>query len=254
MQGTTSLCEQKTWIQNKTIREIILFGSHYDEAHYISTVKACQLAHDLKELPAGDLTEIGDKGINLSGGQKARISLARAVYANADLLLMDDPISALDCNVRKRIFKQVFTKLCKENTIILVTHAVDFLHLSDKIAIMKEGKIVAYGSFDNLQDNEHLQEILKVHNDQREDTLKTACKPAKQEENASQEVDFVPHILTKEQEGQLIEKEEEIEEKPAYMNTFYRLLGYIGGKRAFIVPVIMIGLGKTLDFNKGITI
>jgi ABC-type bacteriocin/lantibiotic exporter with double-glycine peptidase domain len=68
----------------------------------------CQLERDLEILPMGDRTEIGEKGINLSGGQKARISLARAVYQEADIVLLDDPISALDANVRKKVFKHVF--------------------------------------------------------------------------------------------------------------------------------------------------
>jgi ABC-type bacteriocin/lantibiotic exporter with double-glycine peptidase domain len=82
-------------------------------------------------LPGGDLTEIGEKGINLSGGQKARVGLARAVYADRDLILMDDPISALDANVKKKIFKSVFMKKFAKKTRILVTHAIDFLHLVD---------------------------------------------------------------------------------------------------------------------------
>jgi len=73
------------------------------------------------------MTEIGEKGINLSGGQKARVSLARAVYSERPIILMDDPISALDANVRKKIFKKVFLEQFKDKTRILVTHAVDFL-------------------------------------------------------------------------------------------------------------------------------
>jgi ATP-binding cassette, subfamily C (CFTR/MRP), member 1 len=91
-----------------SIRDNILFGKPLDKARYINTIVACQLEKDLEILPAGDMTEIGEKGINLSGGQKARVSLARAVYADSDIILMDDPISALDANVRKQIFKQVF--------------------------------------------------------------------------------------------------------------------------------------------------
>lgn len=83
----------------------ILFGLPFSEAKYNQTIAACQLERDLEILPAGDQTEIGEKGINLSGGQKARISLARAVYADTDIILMDDPISALDANVRKKIFE-----------------------------------------------------------------------------------------------------------------------------------------------------
>lgn len=100
------------------------------------------MERDLEILPAGDLTEIGEKGINLSGGQKARVSLARAVYSENEIMLMDDPISALDANVKKKIFINVFLKKLKSKTRILVTHAVDFLHLVDSIVIMKKGEVV----------------------------------------------------------------------------------------------------------------
>ena len=101
--------QQVPWIQNKTIRENIIFGEPFDKERYERSIKICELTRDLEILPSGDLTEIGEKGINLSGGQKARVSLARAVYANKDLILMDDPISALDANVKKKIFQNVFT-------------------------------------------------------------------------------------------------------------------------------------------------
>ena len=104
---------------------------------------ACQLEPDLAIMPAGDLSEIGEKGINLSGGQKARVALARAIYKRPDILIMDDPISALDANVRKQIFNQVFCGLMKDSTRILVTHAVDFIHLADQVIIMNNGAIEA---------------------------------------------------------------------------------------------------------------
>lgn len=91
-----------------TIRDNILFGTPMDEARYVRTIVACCLERDFSILKAGDLTEIGERGINLSGGQKARVSLARAVYANKDIILMDDPISALDAITRKKIFKRAF--------------------------------------------------------------------------------------------------------------------------------------------------
>lgn len=94
---------------------------------------------DLEILNAGDMTEIGAKGINLSGGQKARICLARAVYSQADIMLMDDPISALDVHVRKEIFHQVIQGVSKDKTRVLVTHAVDYLHLCDRIVLMSHG-------------------------------------------------------------------------------------------------------------------
>jgi len=91
-----------------TIRDNIQFGLPLDEDKYNRTIDICQLESDLEILKGGDLTEIGEKGINLSGGQKARISLARAVYANNDIILMDDPISALDSHVKHKVFDHVF--------------------------------------------------------------------------------------------------------------------------------------------------
>lgn len=92
--------------------------------------------------------------------------LARAVYANSDIMLLDDPISALDANVRKAVMKQVILGSCKEKTRVLVTHSLDFLSLTDRIAIVSEGKLVAFDTYDNLKDSEHLKHILKIHSDQ----------------------------------------------------------------------------------------
>ncbi len=89
------------------------------------------------------MTEIGEKGINLSGGQKARVSLARAVYADLSIVLMDDPISALDAHVKEKIFHNVFLDKMLGKTRVLVTHAVDYLHLCDRLIILKEGSIAA---------------------------------------------------------------------------------------------------------------
>lgn len=108
----------------------------FDEAKYNNCVKICELTRDLEILPQGDMTEIGEKGINLSGGQKARVSLARAVYADKEIMLMDDPISALDANVKKKIFLNVFRKHCKNKTRVLVTHAVDFLGIVDRVIVL----------------------------------------------------------------------------------------------------------------------
>ena len=155
--------EQQAWIQNKTIRDNILFDQPYDEEKYLRTIQACQLVSDLKILTGGDMTEIGAKGINLSGGQKARISLARAVYSNCDVILMDDPISALDMHVRRKIFNDVFQGICAEKTRILVTHAIDYLSLCDRIVLMKNGQITAVGTHKELESNETLQEVLKIH-------------------------------------------------------------------------------------------
>lgn len=127
------------------------------------------MTRDFEILPHGDMTEIGEKGINLSGGQKARVSLARAAYADRSIILMDDPISALDANVKKKIFQNLFMDLFESKTRVLVTHALDFLHLSDRIIIMDKGMIVADGSYEELKNDPMLEKTIKVHQKNKQD-------------------------------------------------------------------------------------
>lgn len=145
-----------------TLRDNILFGEKLEEKRYVQTLSGCQLESDLAMMAAGDMSEIGERGINLSGGQKARLSLARAVYTNPDIILLDDPISALDAIVKKKIFKQVFNGLLCDKTRILVTHAVENIHLADRIVLMKEGEISAIGTPDELADHEYIKELAEI--------------------------------------------------------------------------------------------
>lgn len=98
--GSVAYVAQQAWIQNATLRDNVLFGRPFDRKRYDQVIEACALIADLAMLPAGDLTEIGEKGINLSGGQKQRVSLARAVYQDADVYYLDDPLSAVDSHGR----------------------------------------------------------------------------------------------------------------------------------------------------------
>jgi ABC-type multidrug transport system fused ATPase/permease subunit len=92
IKGTMSIVPQRPWIQNAKLRENILFGKPLDESRYNKVLDICCLRDDLKILPKGDMADIGEKGLNLSGGQKARVALARAVYADTDIILLDDPL------------------------------------------------------------------------------------------------------------------------------------------------------------------
>ncbi|KAG2502525.1 hypothetical protein BBO99_00009807, partial [Phytophthora kernoviae] len=117
--GSVAYCSQQPWIQNMTVRDNILFGLLYDRKKYEKVLDACALTADLQSLSAGDATEIGERGINLSGGQKARIALARACYSDASIYLLDSPLSAVDAIVQNEIFQKCFLGLLKNKTIIL---------------------------------------------------------------------------------------------------------------------------------------
>ena len=153
IQGSVAYTQQTPWIQSKRIRDNIIYDKDLNVNKYVDTIQFCELERDLEILTAGDFTQIGEKGVNLSGGQKARLGLARAVYQDRDIYLLDDPLSALDVHVRKNIINNVINGVLKEKTRILVTHSIDFLHLADKVVIMDDGKIKATGSFESLKEN-----------------------------------------------------------------------------------------------------
>ncbi|CAK4504851.1 unnamed protein product [Aphanomyces euteiches] len=125
--GRLAYFSQQSWIQNMTIRENILFGKPYDRVKYNRVIEACALTADLAQFPANDRTEIGQKGVNLSGGQKARISLARACYSDADIFILDSPLSAVDAIVQNEIFTKCFLGLLRNKTIVLVTHSPEII-------------------------------------------------------------------------------------------------------------------------------
>ncbi|KAF0367633.1 ABC transporter [Gigaspora margarita] len=148
--GNVGYCPQTAWIQNATLRDNITFGLPYNEEKYRQVIKDCCLEPDLKVLPAGDLTEIGEKGINLSGGQKQRVNIARAVYYNADIVLLDDPLSAVDAHVGKYLFTHCIQGALANKTRILVTHHLHYLQHVDYIICMEEGEIAEQGTYEEL--------------------------------------------------------------------------------------------------------
>lgn len=159
--GTIAYTSQNPWIQNETLKNNILLFEEFNQLRYLKVLEVCQLKHDIEILPGNDLTEIGEKGINLSGGQKARASLARAVYANRDIFLFDDPISALDADVCKKVFTQCFLGFLKNKTRILATHNIQYLNFFDRIIWMDKGKIIFNGSMEQLENQEFYITFIK---------------------------------------------------------------------------------------------
>ncbi|XP_068254004.1 ATP-binding cassette sub-family C member 10 isoform X3 [Nyctibius grandis] len=140
------LATQEPWIQFTTVRENILFGREYDARLYEEVVEACALSEDLNILPAGDQTEVGENGVTLSGGQKARIALARAVYQEKELYLLDDPLAAVDADVANHLMRKCILGILKNKTRILCTHRTEFLEKADALLLIDSGRIVKTGT------------------------------------------------------------------------------------------------------------
>uniref|UniRef100_A0AAR2LN52 ABC-type glutathione-S-conjugate transporter n=1 Tax=Pygocentrus nattereri TaxID=42514 RepID=A0AAR2LN52_PYGNA len=152
IKGSVAYVPQQAWIQNATLQDNILFGREKRKSWYQRVLEACALLPDLEILPAGDATEIGEKGLNLSGGQKQRVSLARAVYRKADVYLLDDPLSAVDAHVGQHIFDKVIGPkgVLRDKTRVLVTHGMSFLPQADLILVLVDGEITESGSYQEL--------------------------------------------------------------------------------------------------------
>jgi ABC-type multidrug transport system fused ATPase/permease subunit len=150
IRGSVAFVSQAPFILNDTLKNNILFGRELDQARYEEVLRVCHLTADLKELPGGDQCEIGERGINLSGGTRARVSLARGVYADCDVYLLDDPLSAVDAHVGAGIFGDCITGALADKTRLLVTHGVSFMRSCSRVLVVKDGAVVQQGPLEEL--------------------------------------------------------------------------------------------------------
>lgn len=150
--GSIAYVAQQPWIMNASVKENVIFGHRWDPQFYERTIDACALAEDFKTLPDGDRTEVGERGISLSGGQKARLTLARAVYARADVYLLDDCLSAVDQHVGRHLIDNVFGPrgLLAGKTRVLATNAISVLAEANFVTLIRDGKILEKGTFEQL--------------------------------------------------------------------------------------------------------
>ncbi|VDL78379.1 unnamed protein product [Nippostrongylus brasiliensis] len=139
--GKVAYCSQDVWIFSGTIRDNVLFGNEFDQEKYQRALELSALASDVAQLPRGDAVLVGDRGTSLSGGQKARLALARAIYSDADIFLLDDPLSAVDATVGRFLFEKCICGHLRNKIVILVTHQIQFLHRASRVLLMKNGEV-----------------------------------------------------------------------------------------------------------------
>ncbi|KAI5120846.1 hypothetical protein M0805_007033 [Coniferiporia weirii] len=169
MNYQVAYCAQSSWLEHATIRDNIVFGSvrGYEESRYHAVVEACALLRDFAMLDAGDMTEIGEKGVTLSGGQRARVALARALYSEAKCILLDDPLAAVDMHTAQHIVEHCFRgDLMRGRTVILVTHHISLcLSTASYIVELSGGKVILQDTVKNLQASGQLKIVLDIEDE-----------------------------------------------------------------------------------------
>ena len=149
--GKMAYVSQTPWVYSGTVRENVVFGMPFVEEKFNKIIEACDLGKDLSRFPKRDLTEIGQRGVILSGGQRARVSLARAIYSDADIYLLDDPLSAVDAKVGKHLFKKCIDGFLAGRVRILVTHQLQFLQHTDNVVVLHNGSVEYQGTFGHME-------------------------------------------------------------------------------------------------------
>uniref|UniRef100_H3G9K9 Uncharacterized protein n=1 Tax=Phytophthora ramorum TaxID=164328 RepID=H3G9K9_PHYRM len=238
--GEISYVSQEAWIRNATLRDNIIFESKFDSERYEKVLAASQLAVDLAALPSGDRTEIGERGINLSGGQKARVSVARALYRqSSDILLLDDPLSAVDPHVAHAIFEHCILGLAKHKTRVLVVNShYDLLEHADKIVVVQNGRVAGEGSYENV-----VARFPELLSHGKSTVNVSAVGQSKQQTTRATEEQNHTEIASSDGEGahskdQLVEKEDRVKGKV----TGYIYKTYLDetGISAFVVALIVV--------------
>ncbi|KAK6511062.1 hypothetical protein TWF506_010144 [Arthrobotrys conoides] len=232
--ASMAYCPQSAWIQNTSVRENILFGRPFDPVWYEKVIQACALKPDFELFPNGDMTEIGERGITISGGQKQRMNIARAIYHNSDIILLDDPLSAVDAHVGRHMFNEAIGGLLKDKCCVLVTHQLHVLNRCDRIVLMVDGRVSAVGTFDELMaTNEEFKQMLSL----------TAAEeaPEKKAEEENEEADPSEEKKSK-KKGKapgLMQQEDKASNGVGW-NIYY---AYIKASGTFLVaPIIIIFL------------
>lgn len=197
--GHTAYVAQQPWVMNASVKENIVFGHRWDPQFYERTVHACGLAEDFKTLPDGDQTEVGERGISLSGGQKSRLTLARAVYARADVYLLDDCLSAVDQHVGRHLIDNVLGArgLLSGKTRILATNSIPVLHEADYVTLLRDGKVLEKGTYDQLMAMKgEVANLIRTANNEDDDASSSPSEGDSKEASLSESVESTTVIGT----------------------------------------------------------
>ncbi|XP_077229019.1 putative ABC transporter C family member 15 isoform X2 [Tasmannia lanceolata] len=242
--GSKAYVPQSAWIQTGSVRENVLFGKKLERNFYEEVLEACALNRDIEIWGDGDLSVVGERGMNLSGGQKQRIQIARAIYSDSDVYLLDDPFSAVDAHTGAHLYKECLMRLLADKTVIYITHQLEFLDASDLVLVMRDGKIIQSGKYEDLitdtngelvrQMAAHNQSLRQVTPHQDDNSLKCECH--KIEESELKEEKSNNHNSNSKLSERIQEEERESGRVKWSVYSIFITSAYKGA----LVPVILI--------------
>ena len=186
VKGSLSYAAQQAWIFEGSVKSNVLFTEPFDEKRYKKVLHVCALERDLELFPHGDETIVGERGVSLSGGQKARVNLARAIYKKADIYMLDDPLSAVDAHVGTHIFEKCIKEFLKDKVTVLVTHQVQYLKDVENVIVLSGGRRSTSKTFEILEQIEGLG--LKEDDDEKSVEKQPRENPKAANENDEQKV------------------------------------------------------------------
>jgi ABC-type multidrug transport system fused ATPase/permease subunit len=237
--GSTAFCAQQPWVMHGSVRDNILFKKPMDRKRYAATIRNCSLERDIASLDQQDLTVVGERGVGLSGGQKARLSLARAVYADKDNVILDDVLSAVDAHVGEQLVRHVLVggdgikAALHGKTRVLVTHQTQWLPYADLVVVVHEGRIAGAGSYKDL-----LEQGLV-------DMVQNAEEPSGIDEEDDKQTNLVLDFEAVEQD---IHSGEDREEGTVSLKVWKTYARTLGTKTTFVVLVCFLIAEVTNDF------
>ncbi|CAG9319605.1 unnamed protein product [Blepharisma stoltei] len=231
--GSIAVAGEDPWIVSGTIKDNVLMGLEYEEKFYKKVISACALDKDIEKFKFGDNTWVGDKGITLSGGQKARLSLARAAYTNRDILLLDDPLSAVDAEVSSHLFKKCIKDFLREKTVILATHQTHYISEADKILVLNSGSQLFFGEFNDLKLKENIMNLIGEAGHQKPKAEQ------KSSVNGVRDIEF-----NTDAKGKSLMQEEEKTIMTIPFKIYYKFLT-LGSKNWLMIPILLAILTVT---------
>ncbi|CAK1546528.1 unnamed protein product [Leptosia nina] len=235
---TVSYAAQESWLFDASVRQNIIFGQDFDAVRYKKVVKCCQLETDLKAFQHGDQSLVGEKGVTLSGGQRARISLARCVYQDADVYLLDDPLAAVDAKVAQAMYQDCIRGFLQNKTVLLVTHHVQFARYADNICVIRGGKIVSQGTYQELRTAvTELEQMSEATEDKTEKKENEALKTQKSLSESVNSLDV------NDEEPQ--HKDESQSEGAVSSSVYISYITSGGGKIALFVLLMLFVAGQS---------